>query len=124
MVGHQISIPGTSSYLLFYLQHFRKTYDTISLSPSSTPINSLRPCLVNGFFIGFWLFNLVKQPKKVFGYWLFGWLKSWLLSQNEKAAWSSFLDWLLACWPTNSLINSQQPTATLNFAKHFCKQLA
>ena len=73
---------------------------------------------------GYWLFNLVKQPKKVFGYWLFGWLKSWLLSQNKKAAQSSFLDWLLACLPTNSLANSQQPQLNLpnTFANSWLKQ--
>ena len=38
MVGHQISIPETSSYLLFTFNIFGKP---MILSPSSTPINSL-----------------------------------------------------------------------------------
>ena len=81
----------------------------------------------------------------MFGKWLFHWLlvfqfgqttkKSvWLLAvllaeklafnQNEKVVWSSFLDWLLVCWPTNSIINSQQPQLILSnvFANNWVKQ--
>jgi len=45
------------------------------------------------FLVDFWLLAcwLVKQPKKLFGKWLLKQLKSWLLSQNEKAAPASFL---------------------------------
>ena len=46
--------------------------------------------LFDGFLVSFWLFYVVKQPKNVFGNWLFSQRKSWLLSQNEKAALSSF----------------------------------
>jgi hypothetical protein len=71
---------------------------------------------------GFWLVGWSNSQKKVFGRWFLKQLKSWLLSQNEKAAPTSFLSWLLACWPTFSLINIQPPI--FRFTKHLYKQLA
>ena len=72
-------------------------------------------CFYIGFLVGFWRFAfclLVSQTaKKVFG--------KWLLSQ-KKATPVRFFCWLLACWPTFSLINSQQ--SILKFTKHLHKE--
>ena len=56
----------------------------------------------------------------MFDRWLLKQLKSWLLSQNEKATPPSFFGWILANQHTFSIINNQ---LILKFTKQLHKQL-